>query len=75
VLLPLVLIIVLLNMKSGKAFALGVAVGLAAHFFIDTFFSSANVAWIPGTFVLDKLWLILNSAACFGLALLAGKDA
>jgi serine protease len=74
VLIPLVLVIALLSMKRGKYFAIGFAVGMASHLFIDAFFSSANVAFIPGSFALDKLWLILNSIACFGLALLAGKE-
>ena len=74
VLLPLVLIVLLLNMKSGRAFALGVALGFAAHLFIDSFFSPANVSWVPGTFFFDKIWLILNSFFCFGLAVIAGKE-
>jgi serine protease len=72
--IPLVLVIALLGTKRGKYFAIGFAVGMASHLFIDAFFSSANVAFIPGNFVLDKLWLILNSIACFGLALLAGRE-
>jgi hypothetical protein len=53
---------------------LGVAVGFAAHLFIDSFFSLANVSWVPGTFFFDKIWLILNGLFCFGLAIIAGKD-
>jgi serine protease len=74
VLLPLILLIVVLNIKSARAFALGVALGFAAHLFIDSFFSLANVSWVPGTFFFDKIWLILNGLFCFGLAFIAGKD-
>lgn len=74
VLLPLALIVLLLNMKSGRAFALGVALGFAAHLFVDSFFSMANVSWVPGTFFFDKIWLIMNGLFCFGLAIIAGKD-
>lgn len=73
VLLPLVLLVALLGNKWGKAFALGVAVGMTAHLFVDAFFSSANVVYLPGTFLFDKLWLVLNGVFCFGLAYLAGK--
>jgi serine protease len=72
VLLPLILIITLLNLRHWKAFAMGVAVGMTAHLFVDAFLSFADVTVIPN-FFLDKLWLILNGALCFGLALLAGK--
>jgi len=73
VLIPLILIVVLLSTKRGKAIALGVAIGMAAHLFVDTFFSLANVAYIPGSFLLDKAWLIINGICCFGLAVLAGR--
>jgi serine protease len=72
-LLPLILIIVLLGTKRGKALALGVAVGMASHLFVDTFFSIANVVYVPDLLLLDKLWLLLNGVFCFGLAVLAGK--
>jgi serine protease len=72
VLLPLILVITLLNLRHWKAFAMGVAVGMTAHLFVDAFLSLADVTVVPN-FFLDKLWLILNGALCFGLALLAGK--
>ena len=73
ILIPLILIVGLLGTKRWKAFALGVAVGMAAHLFVDAFFSLANVAYIPGGFLLDKAWLIVNGVFCFGLAVLAGR--
>ena len=72
-LLPLLLIVMLLGTKWGKTLAIGVAVGMASHLFVDTFFSLANVTYIPGTFLLDKAWLLINGLLCFGLAVLAGK--
>jgi serine protease len=72
VLLPLVLIVFFLSTKHGKAIALGIAIGMAAHLFVDAFFTLANVTYIPGTFLLDKAWLIVNALLCFGLAVLAG---
>jgi serine protease len=74
VLVPLVLVIALLGTKRGKYFAIGFAVGMASHLFVDTFFSLANVTYIPGSFLLDKAWLILNGVGCFGLAVLAGRE-
>ena len=72
-LLPFLLIISLLGTKRGKEFAIGCAVGMASHLFVDTFFSLAHVTYIPGTFLLDKAWLIINGVLCFGFAWLAGK--
>lgn len=73
-LLPLFLIIALLGTKRLRWFAIGVAVGMASHFFVDAFFSLANVTYIPGTFLLDKAWLLVNGLLCFGAAVLAGKQ-
>ena len=53
--------------------AIGIAIGMAAHLFVDAFFSLADVAYIPGTFLFDKAWLIVNGLFCFGLAVLAGR--
>ncbi|MDY0091246.1 MAG: S8 family serine peptidase [Candidatus Vecturithrix sp.] len=72
-LLPLALIVALLGTRRLRWFAIGLAIGMASHFFVDAFFSLANVTYIPGGFLLDKVWLLLNSAFCFGLAVLAGK--
>lgn len=74
VLLPLALIAAFLGTKRLRWFAIGFALGMASHFFVDAFFSLANVAYIPGSFLLDKAWLLLNGAFCFGLAVLAGKQ-
>jgi len=54
----------LLGTKRGKWFAIGFAVGMASHLFVDAFLSFANVAYIPGGFLLDKVWLILNGIGC-----------
>jgi serine protease len=70
---PGLLLLALLQTKRGKQIALGLAVGLAAHLVVDAFFSLANVTYIPGGFVLDKLWLLVNAAGCFGIAVLAGR--
>ena len=72
-LLPFLLIASFLGTKRGRIFAIGFALGLASHLFVDAFFSLANVNYIPGAFLLDKLWLLVNSALCFVLAVLAGK--
>ena len=72
-LLPFLLIAGLLGTKKGKVFAIGFALGMASHLFVDAFFSLANVSYIPGAFLFDKLWLLINGALCFVLAVLAGK--
>ena len=72
-LLPFLLIVTLLASKRGRIFATGFALGMASHLFVDAFFSFATVSYIPGTFLLDKVWLILNGLLCFGLAVLAGE--
>ncbi len=71
--IPFILIVALLGTKRGKAIATGVAVGMTAHLFVDAFFSLAHVTYIPGDFLLDKAWLIVNGLICFGLAVLAEK--
>ena len=73
ILIPFILIALLLGTKRGKSIAIGIAIGMAAHLFVDAFFSLANVVYIPGTFLLDKAWLIVNGLFCFGLAVLAGR--
>ena len=73
VLLPLIFVLVFLGSKRARWFAIGLALGMSSHLFVDAFFSLANVTFIPGTFLLDKAWLILNGVLCFGLAVLAGK--
>lgn len=72
-LLPLLLIITLLNTKSLSRFALGFTLGLAGHLLVDAFLTSATVAYIPGDFLLDKTWLLINALFSFWLAYLAGK--
>ncbi|GAK57656.1 peptidase, S8A (Subtilisin) family [Candidatus Vecturithrix granuli] len=72
-LLPLALIVAFLGTKRLRWFAMGLAVGMASHFFVDAFFSLANVTYLPGGFLLDKAWLLANGIFCFGLAVLAGK--
>ena len=66
--------ILYLKQKFFKAIAIGVAVGMAAHLAVDTLFSLADVSFIPGTFLLDKAWLLLNAAVCFVMAVLTGKS-
>ncbi|MCP4400082.1 MAG: peptidase S8 [bacterium] len=72
-LLPLLMLGGLLGTRRGKIFAIGFALGMASHLFVDAFFSLANVSYIPGAFLFDKFWLIVNGVLCFGLAVLAGK--
>ncbi len=73
-LVPFLLIVVLLHTKWGNVIAIGFALGMASHLFVDAVFSCATVSYIPGSFLLDKAWLLLNGVFCFGLALLAGKN-
>ncbi|MBD3308178.1 S8 family serine peptidase [candidate division KSB3 bacterium] len=72
-LIPLILLVVLLHTKYGKLLAIGLAVGFASHLFVDAVFSPANVTYIPGSFLLDKSWLLIHSFLSFEVALLAGK--
>ena len=73
-LIPVLLVVLFHHTKFFKAVAIGVAVGMAAHLAVDTLFSLANVSFIPGTFLLDKAWLLLNAAVCFVMAVLTGKS-
>jgi len=72
-LFPVLLLVTLLSTKSMSRFALGFTLGLASHLLVDTFLSSVSVAYIPGDFILDKLWLLGNALFSFWLAYLAGK--
>ncbi len=71
--IPFLLVAALLGTKYGRAIALGMTVGMAAHLFVDTFFSMANVTFIPGSLLLDKAWLLINGVLCFALAVLAER--
>ncbi len=71
--IPVVLVIIFHHTKFAKAIAVGAAVGMAAHLAVDVF-SLANVSFIPGTFLLDKAWLLINAAICFVMAVLTGKS-
>jgi len=71
-LIPVALVIMFHHTKFAKAIAVGVAVGMAAHLAVDLF-SLANVSFIPGSFLLDKAWLLINAAICFVMAVLTGK--
>ncbi len=72
-LVPFLLIVIFLHAKWGKAFAIGFALGMASHLFVDAVFSFTTVSYIPGSFLLDKAWLLFNGLLCFGFAGLAGK--
>lgn len=72
-LIPVLLVVALHHTKFAKAIAVGAAVGMAAHLAVDLF-SLANVSFIPGSFLLDKAWLLINAAICFVMAVLTGKS-
>lgn len=72
-LIAVLFIIAFLHTKILSRFAFGFALGLASHLLIDALLSSETVAYIPGDFILDKLWLLLNALFSFWLVYLAGK--
>lgn len=72
-LFPLLLMVVLLNTKFLSRLALGFTLGMASHLLVDAVLSSVTIAYVPGDFILDKLWLFVNAFFSFGLAYLAGK--
>ncbi len=49
--------------------AAGLSVGVAAQLFF-AMMGSADVRWIPGNFILDKAWLLVNFIAAFFLGYL-----
>lgn len=59
-LFPFVLAVVLYKTKL-QNLAAGFSAGVAATLVFSTFFTSADVCWIPGSFLLDKIWLLLNA--------------
>ncbi|MCE1245134.1 MAG: S8 family peptidase [Firmicutes bacterium] len=54
--------------KAGAGFALGIAASI-----LFAMFGSTDVKWIPGTFLLDKAWLLINFALCLFLGWLLIK--
>ncbi|MCB9554912.1 MAG: S8 family serine peptidase [Deltaproteobacteria bacterium] len=72
---PLILSIVLLGSKRLRSLAAGFAIGVAAHLLFQLFFFGADVAWIPNVAFLDGIWLMVNAAACVGLARLVLRKA
>lgn len=76
VLIPFLVAVLCYKTKFQKMSA-GFAIGVAAALLHFTLFSSADVQWIPGTFVLDKLWLVSNFIGTIILAvvlLTSGKN-
>jgi serine protease len=64
---PLILGLVLYKTRLQKG-AAGFSLGVAASLLYCLLFSPADVQWIPGTFVLDKLWLLVNMAGALVMA-------
>ena len=73
VLIPFVIGVVLYKTKWQKL-AAGFSIGVAAQI-LFVMFSRTDVRWIPGTFILDKAWLLVNFvlAAFLGYLLLTVK--
>jgi serine protease len=71
VLLPFFIGVICYKTKWQKASA-GFAVGVAASIFF-AMIGPADVKWIPGTFFLDKAWLLVNFALCLFLGFLLLK--
>jgi hypothetical protein len=68
VLLPFIISAAFYKTRMQKL-AAGFAVGAAASLLYAFLFSSADVQWIPGSFILDKIWLLLNFAGALILAM------
>lgn len=66
VLIPFVLAVILYKTPFQKL-AAGFSLGVASLLLFELF-GSADVRWIPGTFLLDKAWLLVN----FALAVFLG---
>lgn len=67
VLIPFILAVLLYKTRLQKL-AAGISAGFAANVLYQALFSSADVQWIPGTFFLDKTWLLFNCILCVILA-------
>ncbi len=65
-----VILSVLLYKTPWQNLAAGFTTGVAGAILWALLFSRADVAWIPGTLILDKLWLIINFAGGLFLAYL-----
>jgi serine protease len=58
-LIPFIISVFLYKTKFQKL-AAGLALGIGINLLYHFFFSHADIQWIPGTFALDKLWLLVN---------------
>ena len=69
VLVPVILSVALYKTRW-QNLAAGFTAGVAGALLWALLFSRADVAWIPGTFILDKLWLLVNFIGAILLAYL-----
>ncbi|BAY94048.1 MULTISPECIES: S8 family peptidase [unclassified Tolypothrix] len=72
VLIPIVLVALLLGHPSGKWFAIGSSLGVAACLTVSALYDPA--VWGLGSSHLARVFLIANALLCYGLARLALKN-
>ena len=75
VLIPLAAYALFAGRKLGRIMACGLAIGMAAFCITEAFFTTTDVAWIPGYGgLLDSAWLFVNGLFCLGLGYLGLKS-
>lgn len=66
-LIPLLAVGFLGGSKRWKFLASGIALGMAGFLMVETLMLSADVQWIPGTGILDRIWLGANALVSFAI--------
>jgi serine protease len=71
VLIPLGFLLLLLGSRSGKSFAVGIALGVASYLTVSAIFNPD--LWLLGTGRVSQVFLGVNALVCIFLAWLATK--
>jgi len=66
-LIPLGAVALLGGSKRWKYIASGLALGMAGFLLTEMFILTSDVQWIPGTGLLDRMWLGINALASFAI--------
>jgi serine protease len=70
-LIPMTLLAVGYGAPRLRAPLAGLAIGVSAHLVVHAVAPMMDIRYVPGTFGLDAIWLVLNAAICVLLARLA----
>jgi serine protease len=70
-LIPALLLAALYGAPRWRAPLAGLAAGVGGHLFFHATMRLTDVHYIPSSFFLNELWLLVNAVACIGMARLA----